>query len=1531
MSSIDNRVVQMEFENREFEKGVEKSKKTLDELDEKLKETGQEGGEGIKTSLGQVNESLDESGEKFNAFEELARGIFIRLGSQIADFGLQLVESLSIDQIAEGYNKYEDVIKNVAGLVNTAEFQGYTYDDVMNALDKLAWYSDATSYSLDAMEASLLTFMNSDIDMNTATDMLMGIGNAFSYAGATATEMDGAFAMLSKAMGSYMTLMQWNSLERVYKVITPKLKEQFLEAGVAAKTLVKTVDGLYVTTDKAMGQTKDAIKFTESEFRTSLKAGWLTSEVMKSVYSNYGTYATKVYEYMQKVTDAGGYIDVYTAMERINEEFEKSKDTLSEVDKELFLFQKRAFESAQEAKVWSEVVDAIKDAVSTQWMNIFSAIIGDYYEAVDLFGSISDFLSEKFVSPLAKMAKMADEWKKLGGRSELLTALGNIINSFDNLAKSVKNALTSFLPETTAEQIYNLTVKFKELTEKIYITEDLAEKLAAPFKLIGKIFKGIINALKAGFKIIKAFYTAFKPIVEMFVVALYYIIEGINKVIEFVQSLGILDNMATQVTYKFSKAKKAISEWYTSFTNGRDIISAVIDELTGLEFSLDDLKIAFNNFGTFLSDFWSTVEEFFITKVEYIKTTVISGVIEAVKKIIGYISFGFEWIKNNFGVIFDKIKTIWIAIRSTIEKGVSSISNFIKRLFYSANEVVGKSGDMFSQYMDRIYSGQTRIERILSILRSFLAIVKSIFDIEIVKEIAQIIKGLRNTPKVLKEFVAPIKELTSALKTMTKSIKANIIKKIAISVLLLAASMVILSAIDSEKMGDVFGYMVQMLIMVAGLVFLVSKSSDNFSKASKTLISLGAAVLLITIAMSKLAVLASNENFGQALGALFAMFTMIWLLIITLGKMSNEKSSIGSAGDIGLMLIKLASGLMIISNAVKIIGELNEDQMLRGVAGIFAVMATMALFLKAMSMIDGNDIGKRSAEAGASLILMSVGLLFMAGAVSIFGLMDWGVLSQGLLAVIILLESLAFMSQQIANNQKQLLALSGSLFIISVSLIALAAGIALIGNIKASPLILGVSTLFIVLAILTSISNNVQSTDLMKVALAVGILGISMIAFAAGLMALGAVPLLFLVKGLLGFAIVIGLLAAAAPLLETAGTGFIKFAAGALLLGLALITIAAGITALSTSMLLIDGEVIAKKTTELISGVCAAIVASAQSVVHAIFSFIAAIIAGLGEGLGDILTSIGIALDSILAGICNIIGVEYTGDIASAISALFGYLWDKIKNEWGPAIWKWLGDVSKKFIDWIWTSIKDLASKAWEWFKNLLQELIEKINNKFKEVKNTLAESGKNIITGLKNGITDAIKNSGVYKTISELGEKIKNVFNKSIDAHSPSKVFQESGSYIVQGLVKGIKDNITDASDVSSKLGLTTISSLKDAISGSITDGIDTDMTITPVLDLSQIEAGTADMEDMLNMDGLSAKVGTMGNIQSSDYATAAQLADMNSNLGVITGTSSEGTYDIAASIKDALNGVGVYADGKKIGKLVTIYQANVSRAGGY
>lgn len=402
---VDQRVVEMQFNNANFEKNTRQSIATIDRLMEKLQFKGAEKGfEKLDAAAGNVDfdtmsRALDALESKFSAVNIMAVTTLVNITNKAVDAGTRLAKSLSIDQVTAGWNKYAQKTASVQTIMNAT---GKSITKVNSYLSKLMWFSDETSYSFTDMTQSLGQLTASGGNIEKVIPMIMGMANATAYAGKGASEFSRVIYNLNQSYSQgYLSLMDWKSVE-LAGVATAELKKQIIETGVA------------------LGKIKEG-DVTVGTFSSTLSTKWADKEVMETAFGKFAEFS----EAVKKMVDANPGMLASQAIEALADQYDEVTV--------------KAFKAAQEAKSFSEAVDATKDAVSSGWMETFDILFGNYEEAK---GFWSD-LAEEFWNMFAGGAEARNSWLRSAFDSGLDQLLGTegFSDATDNFTKALETSL----------------------------------------------------------------------------------------------------------------------------------------------------------------------------------------------------------------------------------------------------------------------------------------------------------------------------------------------------------------------------------------------------------------------------------------------------------------------------------------------------------------------------------------------------------------------------------------------------------------------------------------------------------------------------------------------------------------------------------------------------------------------------------------------------------------------------------------------------------------------------------------------------------------------------------------------------------------------------------------------------------------------------------------------------------------------------------------------------------------------------------
>ena len=165
-STIDSRVVEMRFDNKQFESGAKQSLSTIDRLKQALNfgdsskslSSLQKAADGVNLNgLGNAVESVK---LKFSAMQIAAITALQNVVNKAVDAGERLVKSLSIDQVTAGFGEYELKMGSVQTIMAST---GENLETVNGYLNELNTYADKTIYSFSDMTQNIGKFTNAGV------------------------------------------------------------------------------------------------------------------------------------------------------------------------------------------------------------------------------------------------------------------------------------------------------------------------------------------------------------------------------------------------------------------------------------------------------------------------------------------------------------------------------------------------------------------------------------------------------------------------------------------------------------------------------------------------------------------------------------------------------------------------------------------------------------------------------------------------------------------------------------------------------------------------------------------------------------------------------------------------------------------------------------------------------------------------------------------------------------------------------------------------------------------------------------------------------------------------------------------------------------------------------------------------------------------------------------------------------------------------------------------------------------------------
>lgn len=1031
MSSIDNRIVEMEFNNKRFEENARQSMSTLDKLKEKLnfrsatKELEEFQNASDSFNLSRIASAVEEIGNKFTLMGNLGYQAMQRIANAALNAGTALIKSISIDQISAGMSKYEQETNVIQTLYGALKPKGTQLSEIYDAMELLTKYSDETSYSYTQMADAVSKFVNAGIDLRDAETMIEGVSNAAALAGIGIHDTAIIYRNFADAIGKgSFKLQDWKSIQ-IAHMNTEWLKQAFI--------------------DEAIAQGKLAKNFNIKDFENSLSKGWLDTKVMQNVLNKYA-------------------------------------------NRELKGFGQEAFAAAQNAKTFTDVIDALKDSVSTGWSRSFRIIFGDLKEAIAFFTPMANTVIE-FTAAIDEFRNnILTSWKNLGGRDSMISALSEIWHSFTRISDAfshgfIKTFLNSFYPtwsdvEKSIEdgagasaaakmgyEIAKITKNIQKAAEAFndWLTGHGTETGASRLFQIETIFQGIfsvINIIRMALGGVGAFFKAiFKQLQPTFDAVLYFFsiigsdLSQLNKKLaqnKTFEKLGKdlskifepltsrLPNVIHWVTDLYKRIKKFWKE-NPRFVAFRKSVANVFNAIIGfipkaieslIDFgksivntvkNSDEWKTLMQNYNRYIKPWLSKIEvaatlfnnalaDFFNMDTSDEKTLwgKIKKRFSVFDKLGPWFNQQWELLKKDFpwlqkvedwwntDPVINEIKRWVLRIAKAIDaflsadtSGESSIAGKIKKRFEAMWNSIGPWLTVKWEAFKKKYPIVQQIEDFL----------KNLFGVgkEADKSAGESKKGTNKITEWLGQFWDKVKEFAAKIDPKKLALFGVAIA-ILIKVYKLARSLFGWASVG-ENIADA-------IESAGGFIDQARKSlkKSNMMSSVTAILEVAASIWLLGDTLTKVAKL-SWEEIAKGLTAMAGLFVEEGAFMILMTKFNTGK---GKAKP--LQMIAIALSMKILGSALKDVSQLSWDQIGRGLTAMAGLFVEEGAFMIIVNRFGSTGFWKRKGTSALSMIALAYSMKILGDTLMKVSKLTWDEIGRGL-AVMggLFLESGAFM------------------------------------------------------------------------------------------------------------------------------------------------------------------------------------------------------------------------------------------------------------------------------------------------------------------------------------------------------------------------------------------------------------------------------------------------------------------------------------------------------------------------------------------
>lgn len=1345
MTSIDQRVVVMRFDNALFEQKISQTIRSLEELNKRLQLQGAAKGltdvgaaaSRQQGSIKNLESSVQALSDRFKALSVVATTALATVTHQAVSAGGRLAKSLTLDPIMDGFREYETNINSIQTILANTAHAGTTLKDVTAALDELNHYSDQTIYNFSEMAKNIGTFTAAGVNLDTATNAIKGIANLAAVSGSNSQQASAAMYQLSQAISAgRVTLEDWNSV---------------VNAGLGGKVFQDSL----METARVHGVAIDQMVKDEGSFRLTLQKGWLTSEILTETLSKFtGDLTAAQLKTM-------GYNDQQI--------------------KGILKMGKIAVGAATEVKTMTQLIGTLQESASSGWAKTWQIIFGDFNEAKGLFTSVSNVLGGVIESSADSRNKMLSDWKELGGRTVIIKAISNAFQALVAVIKPIRDAFRQIFPATTGKQLYEMSVAIRNFTAGLKIGGQTAENLR-------RTFAGVFALFDIGFTIIKEVVKTFFSLIGVATQGSGGFLELTGNIGDFLVSVrnAIKQGKGLENIFKAIGTVLAVpirliqmlAEVLASLFSGLDG-SGVEATLTGVSEKLEPLGILgeviatvwgkvltifgnvakfFVNLGSvtadFFGDFGTQIAEFvqgldFGDVLAGINTGLFASLVLMLRNLIGGGGAGgimeqvTEGIENFTGVLGAMQNTLRAATLLQIAAAIGILAISMNVLSKIDGEDLTKAGiaigSLFTQLITALlvfekFSSFSGVAKLPFIAAGMILLGLAINILALaVKQLAKLdweglAKGLVGVAGVLGLIVASLKLMPNPAGLISTGI----------GMIALAAGVKILASAVTDLSGLSWEEIAKGLVGVAGLLGSLALFT-KFSQASKGGLIQGAGIILLAAGIKILASAMKDlgglgwEEIAKGLVSMAGALVLIAAALILI-----PPSSVLSAAAV----LIVAASLGMIGDALKSMGSMEWEQIAKGLISLAGALTIIAL---AIGLLPPSSL-----LSAAAVFVVAASLGMISDALKEMGSMGWEEIAKGLVALagalLIISGAMILMSVALPG--------AAALVVVAGALTILVPVLQTLGQMSWGEIIKGLVALAGVFAIL-GIAGLLLAPIIpmiLGLGVAVGILGIGMLAAGAGVLAFAAGLTLLAAAGAAGTAAIIGIVSGLIGLIpmviEQIGKGLVLFA----------------------KVIATAGPAITKAIVTVLNSLINAIAKLTPKIVNTLLRLLVMLLNALASYVPKMVDA-GLRL---ITGILNGIAKNIQGVVTAATNVVTNFLKGISNNT--PKVIQAGVDMIVKFINSLADAIRNNSARMGEAGANLASAMIEgmvsglsaglgRITAKAREIASNALRAAKNAL-GIKSPSKEFIKvgksvNEGFYKGLTSGDrDKVVSAFN---------------------------------------------------------------------------------------------------------------------------------------------------------------------------
>ena len=966
--SIDERVVEMQFDNQQFEKGISTSVKSLDKLKKSLQlDDAGRSFEKLERSAKNVRldglaASVDAISSKFTLMGRMSIAWMDNIAHAAVNAGKRIVNALTVDPVRSGFNEYELKMDSVKTIMNAT---GESVETVSKYLEELNKYADDTIYSFSDMTSNIGKFTNNGVKLSDATMAIKGVANAAAYAGASSQQASAAMYNFSQSLSSFLSTRDWYSIENA-NMATTQMKQAFIDTAVELGTLQKTAEGFYKTIDGKH-------EVTVANFRDTLQYQWGTRDVIIKTLSKYS-------------------------------------DTTTELGR-------KAMEAATQVRTLSKMWDTLKEAAQSGWGQTWEIVFGNIDEATKLFTGMSNAISEVLEKQTKTRNEVMQTWKDLGGRDSIINAVANSFNFLRAVLGEVKQAFFNIEPKSMGEKLAALSKKIETVSQNLLNWLWSENKYDNDWPILAGIRRSI-GGIKSVFGIVLDLFKALGS--------------GFTKLFpKLIPSFDRLVASGAKVGDWLKNLRKSIQDgkYFENFTQSLvDMVKPLVDYMptlwdhvktlfSGLGGVLEKYKVkeklkgAFTAITNFLPKAGEAIWRFGKNAVETVRNS------EAFQKIVGVFQKIGAGISDGFGKFVDRLqdfdlndvgtwlKNTFTSVKDSVAKGLANAFDF---LFGGGAWEKLKNSKAAAWITDAIRTIGDALSKAFNWLKKTLAGI----DLSGIKAwFSDTFGGISDS----------LDEKGKALKKTGQNVGdwiKRFVSKISPTRIILFGT-TLLALVSVFKIVKTAFSLVKQLVPLTGLIvkviakkfFGVEQNAGSFADSCK------AFALAIGILAGAIYVIAKLPM-SDAWRAVAQLAT----LMIGMYAVTFAMNSLSSIKDIGTTILKFSGGIALLAYAIKMLAGIEDQD--KAEQAIQKLLKFVGI-VEGMGLLSGGIRKLLGITGGLSVDILSLGggLLAMVFAIRAFSAMKLETIKSALPKMMLVIGALGLMMDILTAVGQHLLGL----------------------------------------------------------------------------------------------------------------------------------------------------------------------------------------------------------------------------------------------------------------------------------------------------------------------------------------------------------------------------------------------------------------------------------------------------------------------------------------------------------------------------